>query len=309
MSGRLDTWAVDGPVEERLIPPTPERFLPYVAALSSARIPHRVEVDAAGQAYIVVVTGWTAERARAELVDYERANRDWPRGSGIGPALAALRPADVLSGLVVAAAMLNVYLHSGPVAAAHRLFEIGALDAERLRAGEWWRAVTSLWLHADAMHVFGNAVAVVVFGSALSQVLGLGPAWVLVLLSGVLGNLTEAALAAYGRHAIGASTATFGALGALGVVQSARSWRRWRDLRMVFSRTWLPLGAAATLLGWLGTGPQTDVVGHAMGFAWGALLALPCLALLERRLPWYVHALCGLGASSLVAWSWRLAGA
>ena len=41
--------------------------------------------------------------------------------------------------------------------------QIGALDAERVRAGEWWRAVTSLWLHADAMHVFGNAVAAVVF--------------------------------------------------------------------------------------------------------------------------------------------------
>ena len=93
------------------------------------------------------------------------------------------------------------------------------------------------------------------------------------------------------------------------MLQTARAWQRWGDVRLVFSRTWIPIGAAAALLGWLGTGPESDMVGHALGFAWGALLALPCLKLLSRPLPWYAHALCGLLASGLVAWSWRLAGA
>jgi hypothetical protein len=138
-----------------------------------------------------------------------------------------------------------------------------------------------------------------------------------ILLSGVLGNLSEALAAGPGRHAIGASTATFGALGALGVLQTVRAWGRCGDFRLVFSRTWLPMAAAAALLGWLGAGGSaddggparglTDVVGHALGFAWGMVLGLLCLPLLRRALPWPVQALCGLLAAGLVAWSWLLA--
>lgn len=308
MSGCLDHWIVEEGVEERLIPSSPGRFLPYLAALSSARVPHRVEQDDDGGRYIVVPEAW-AERARAELVAYEQANRDWPRQHRLEAVLRTVGMAEIICALGVAAALINVYLRTGPVEDSHPLFALGSLDAERIRSGEWWRAVTSLWLHADGGHVLGNAAAAAVFGTALAQLVGLGPAWVLILLSGVLGNLSEAALALYGRHAIGASTATFGALGALGVLQSARAWQRWGDVRVVFSRTWIPIGAAAALLAWLGTGPQSDIVGHALGFAWGALLALPCLKLLGRPLPWYVHALCGLLASGFVAWSWHLAGA
>jgi membrane associated rhomboid family serine protease len=216
----------------------------------------------------------------------------------------------------VAAALVNVYLRTGPVADGSRLFELGSLDAAKVRQGEWWRAVTSLWLHADGGHVTGNAVAGFVFGTALTQLVGVGPAWALVLLSGVLGNFSEAWLAGSGRTAIGASTATFGALGALGLLQTVRAWQRWGAVRAVFSRTWVPLAAAGALLGWLGGGDAaegvartTDVVGHALGFCWGMILGVPCLALLSRPLPWYVHALCGLLASGLVAWSWHLAGA
>lgn len=303
-----DQWQVEGGAEERFLPPSPKRLLPYLAALSSARIPHRVEEGPGGQRWIVVPERW-AEEARAELAAYEEANRAWPRGRGVETVLGNLSLAEAACALGVAAAMVNFYLRTGPAADGDPLFEAGALDAARVCAGEWWRAVTALWLHADAVHLLGNAAAALVFGTALTQLVGAGPAWALVLLSGTLGNLSEAWLAGGGRSAIGASTATFGALGALGVLQTVRAWRRWGAMRAVLSRTWVPLGAAAALLGWLGGGPGSDVVGHALGFGWGMALALPCLGLLSRPLPWYGHALCGLLCSGLVAWAWRLAGA
>ncbi len=315
MSGFADQWTIEGGVEERFIPSTTKRLLPYLAALSSARIPHRVEDGADGRRYIVVPEAW-AERAGAELLAYERANRGWPRVPGES-ALASLGVGELVCAAGVAAALLHFHLWTGPLTAAGRLFEMGELDSARVCDGEWWRAVTSLWLHADLGHVLGNAAAVFAFGAALTQLLGVGPAWALVLLSGVLGNLTEALAAGPGRHAIGASTATFGALGALGVLQTVRAWRRCGDLGVVFSRTWLPLGAAAALLGWLGAGgsgeeigqarANVDVLGHAFGFAWGMALGWLCLMLLRRPLPWYAHTLCGLLAAGLVAWSWRLA--
>jgi rhomboid protease GluP len=316
MGGFADQWIVDGGVEERFIPPSGKRLLPYLAALSSARIPHRVEDGPDGRRYIVVGEAW-AERARTELLAYERVNRGWPRQRGGESVLAALSVGELTCAMGVAAALVQFYLRTGPVADGHRLFEVGGLDAARVCAGEWWRAVTSLWLHADLGHVLGNAAVVFAFGLALTQLLGSGLAWAAVLLSGALGNLSEALAAGPGRHAIGASTATFGALGILAVLQTVQAWRRSADLRLVFSRTWLPVGAAAALLAWLGAGGSVDdagathgnvdVVGHAFGFGWGMALGLLCLPLLRRPLPWYLQALCGLLAAGLVAWCWRLA--
>ena len=40
--------------------------------------------------------------------------------------------------------------------------------------GAWWRAVTALTLHADVWHVVGNAVASLVFVSAIGRWLGSG---------------------------------------------------------------------------------------------------------------------------------------
>jgi membrane associated rhomboid family serine protease len=316
MSGFADQWSIAGGVEERFIPSSPRRLLPYLAALSSARIPHRVEDAPDGSRYIVVAEAW-AEPARLELLGYEGANRGWPRARDGAAALASLGIGELASALGVAVALLHFHLRTGAVADADRLREVGALDSARVCAGEWWRAVTALWLHADLAHVLGNAAVVFAFGVALTQLLGAGPAWAVILLSGVLGNLTEALAAGPGRHAIGASTATFGALGALGVLQTARAWRQGAELRVVFSRTWLPLGAAAALLGWLGAGGgsdelgpsrgNVDVLGHAFGFGWGMVLGLLCMTLLRRPLPWYIQGLCGVLAAALVACSWQLA--
>ena len=306
MTGFADQWQVEGGVEERLVPSSPQALLPSLAALSSASIPHRVEVWVDGQTHILVPQGWAA-RARAELLAYEEANRGWPRQHGDELPLGTLGVGELACATGVAAALLNFHLRSGPVAQADRLFAVGALDVAQVQAGAWWRAVTALWLHADLGHVLGNAAAAAAFGAGLTQLIGVGPAWLLVLLSGVLGNLSEALASEPGRSAIGASTATFGALGALGVLQTVRAWRRCGDLRLIFSRTWVPLAAAGALLGWLGTDVRADVIGHGLGFAWGMILAGFCLPLLRRDLPWYVHALCGLAASGLVAWAWRLA--
>lgn len=318
MSHFADQWSIEGGVEERFIPSSPKRLLPYLAALSSARIPHRVEDDVEGGRHIVVPEAW-AERAGAELVAYERANRGWPRVRGGESALASLSLGELACALGVAAALVQFYLRTGPVADTGRLFELGTLDSTRVCEGEWWRAITALWLHADMGHVLGNAAVAFAFGVALTQLVGAGPAWAMILLTGGLGNLSEALAAGPGRHAIGASTATFGALGALGVLQTVRAWRRCGDVRVLFSQTWLPLGAAAALLGWLGAGGgadelgpargNVDVVGHALGFGWGMVLGLLSLPLLRRSLPWYAQALCGLLAAGLVAWCWHLAGA
>jgi membrane associated rhomboid family serine protease len=140
--------------------------------------------------------------------------------------------------------------------------------ADRIVSGEWWRAVTALTLHADLAHVLGNAVALIIFVSALGRWLGRGVALALVLAAGTVGNLLTAYL--YGGHhdSVGASTAAFGALGILGGLQLMRRYRFTARL----DRRRRALTAVAACLGlfaMIGVGERTDVVAHLAGLAAG----------------------------------------
>lgn len=150
-------------------------------------------------------------------------------------------------------------------------------------------------MHADVVHVAGNALATAVLLPPIVQQLGAGVALLLVLLTGAAGNVL-AALAHDPRHvAVGASTATFGALGVL-VAQRLVSRERARR-----GKRWMAPVAGVVLLAMLGAAPGSDLTAHAFGFVAG--LALGALASLTVRRPrppaqWVVGALAGLALSA-----------
>ena len=146
----------------------------------------------------------------------------------------------------------------------------GRLDAGRVIAGEWWRAVTALTLHADLGHLASNIAFGSFFGLYVGRYLGSGLGWSAIFAGGILGNVVNAWIQPPSHLAIGASTAVFAALGLLG----AYTWRRgflkntpWRD-RIA------PVTAAVFLLAFTGSGSGTgdgnvDVMAHLTGFAAG----------------------------------------
>jgi membrane associated rhomboid family serine protease len=71
---------------------------------------------------------------------------------------------------------------TGPPAAGPRWFEQGAASARHIVSGEPRRAATALTLHADAVHVAGNAIATALLLPAIVQRLGVGCGLWLVLL-------------------------------------------------------------------------------------------------------------------------------
>jgi len=197
-------------------------------------------------------------------------------------------------------------------------FDVGALDAARVQAGQWWRAWTALTLHVDAAHLATNLGAGVWFGYLAGRQLGSGVAWLLVLLAAGLANFLEGSLGPPSHRAVGASTAVFAALGLL----AAHTWRSRFSLRQRWVRRWGPLIAGVILLGWLGSGGgdasdpfaptpverSIDVVGHVGGFVMGALLgvvaALPATKQWIARVPQW---LAGGAALAIVAITWMLA--
>jgi membrane associated rhomboid family serine protease len=95
-----------------------------------------------------------------------------------------------------------------------RMFVDGAQQADLIRAGEWWRAATSIFLHVSLAHVGFNMWALYLFGPALERRFGSVPFSLLYLTAG-LGGSALYHLVGRGNPAVGASGAIFGLMGAL----------------------------------------------------------------------------------------------
>ena len=232
--------------------------------------------------YRLLVESTAVERLRAELARYDQESVDWP------PPVAAETPGGARLELVTpfawALAVLGVFRGQWrhPEWA-----DAGALEpAAIFGRGEWWRALTALFLHADESHLVTNLFAgVFVFATVLS-LFGRARGWLLLALGGVAGNLAVAALRYPGPYrSLGASTAIFAALGLLtgrAVRRVARSGRphRWRSFLG-------PAGSGLAVLALYGAGvPPIDALAHATGFVAGAVLgfaAVRPMAVGDRR--------------------------
>ena len=93
-----------------------------------------------------------------------------------------------------------------------------ALDGPDVANGDWWRLVTSGFLHANVLHIGLNMFILWLVGSPLEEMLGRGRYLLLYfvsLLAGSAGALLQAPLV----HTVGASGAIFGLFGALLVLE------------------------------------------------------------------------------------------
>ena len=214
-------------------------------------------------------------RAAAEIGRYLRENHERPAAAVHFP-----RYRHAAWGVAAYAAVLVAVT----VAALYRLFDRnwvnrGVLEIALLRDGEWWRALTALTLHADLGHLLANLAFGILFAYPASQFVGVGVAWLAIVLGAGAANVVDMALHPPEHSILGASTAVFTALG----LTSAFTWRR----RATGSLTWMqrlaPLVAGIALLAFTGTGGErTDVLAHLLGFVAGVGLGF---GLAHVRLP------------------------
>lgn len=149
--------------------------------------------------------------------------------------------------------------------------------------GEWYRAFTSLFLHADLKHLMGNLVFGTLFGIFTAASFGPLRGWLLVLLSGLAGNLLSSGIR-YPEEAysLGASTAVFGALGLLMGAGLRDVWRE-RSIRPGM-RAVAPLLAGAMIFSLNGIGgPETNTLSHFTGMMAGLFIGLPVALTLGKR--------------------------
>lgn len=258
------------------------------------------ETDHDGTVFRLRVASHDAAAALAELDAYGRENENWqPR-----PALPRIDFQTSWPGFVGYALLMIVVAF-----AAHERFfgvswvGLGRVDAALVRSGEWWRTITALTLHADIAHLAGNLVFGIAFGHFAGQYFGAGVAWLVILLSGAIGNGLNSMLQSPLHRSIGASTAVFGALG----LTAAYAWGRKFYPQDRWAYRLGPIVGGIALLAYTGTGGErTDVGAHITGFGSGLLMGAALSALPVARTKSAQWA-AGATALSIVAVAWALA--
>ena len=145
--------------------------------------------------------------------------------------------------------------------------------------GEYFRAITALFLHADIGHLAGNLVGLFVFGTGVFSLTGYGRGSLMLLLSGFLGNVTNAYFKKGVYLSIGASTCVLGAAGILTALQIAKK----RKASMSKIQTLAPFAAGMALLALLSGGEDTDISAHLFGFLWGFLIGMIYSATMTKK--------------------------
>ncbi|QOS78144.1 rhomboid family intramembrane serine protease [Paenibacillus sp. JNUCC31] len=119
--------------------------------------------------------------------------------------------------LIANVVMFIVLSFNGGSTNSMTLLKFGALTNHELFAGEWWRYITSMFLHAGFSHLLFNSFALIVFAPPMERLLGTVRYGVLYLGGGVLGNI----LAVAWYNSGGVPTISVGASGAIYAIYGA----------------------------------------------------------------------------------------
>ncbi|HVS17216.1 MAG TPA: rhomboid family intramembrane serine protease [Planctomycetota bacterium] len=273
--------------------------------LAAAGIPCAVQRQ--GALATLFVPAEAAERASAELADFARENRGWPRPEELPEVLS-----EGSLGVVVWVLALLVADRMAVLGAfGHDWYAAGRSLARAVQGGELWRAATALTLHADLFHLLGNVAFGALFVGLASQVLGTGLALAATFCAGFLGNLINAWVQDPAHGSIGASTAVFGALGVL-IGHRARH----RRANQRGGLRWIPIAAGVSLGLWLGVGEsgptpeqgsRIDILAHVFGFLAGIGLGVLRAGLTGWQPGRAQQLALGLGTAGLLVGAWALA--
>lgn len=178
--------------------------------------------------------------------------------------------------------LVGVRLFGYPVSDVIRAF--GAKNnAAIAQDGEYWRFLTSMFLHGNLLHMAFNAYALYLFGPEAERIFGTGRFLALYFIAGLAGGVASYAFSA--SNSVGASGAIFGLIGGL-----AAFYYVARNVLGQVARQ--QLGSLITVIMinlFLGLNSQTiDNMAHMGGLAGGAVLGFllaPRFELDERLFP------------------------
>ncbi len=123
-------------------------------------------------------------------------------------------------------------MRSGGSTNLQTLYTLGALVAENVKQGEWWRLINANFLHFGWFHLISNMLALFFIGSIVELSIGVERYLIVYFISGTGSMLTFALLADYtGQaqvHLMGASAAIMGTIGTM-LATSLAEWLKYKN--------------------------------------------------------------------------------
>ncbi len=198
----------------------------------------------------------------------------------------------VLIGLNVAVFVLQLLTGIDSSAGSFGMWPVGIA-----LGGEWYRLLTSAFLHGSFLHIAFNMYVLYSLGPTLERVLGHGRYLALYLLSALGGSVASYAFSDVRTLSVGASGAIFGLMGALVIAG--------RRLRYDITQVLVLIGINVAI-GFLA--PGVDWRAHLGGLVTGAVVAAVMVHAPPRtRTAWQVAGVVGVIVVLAAIASWRTA--
>jgi rhomboid protease GluP len=173
--------------------------------------------------------------------------------------------------------VVNILVFFACILTGEFLYDQGARVYEQIvQNGQWYRIITSMFLHADSSHLFSNMLWLVILGDIVERMSGRWKYLILYLGAGICGDLLSMYLE-YSHHSFASSV---GASGAVFGIEGALLWILISNHGRVQSITVPKILFSVALSLYYGyAGTNIDNAAHLGGFIGGFLLAI----LLYRR--------------------------
>ncbi len=173
--------------------------------------------------------------------------------------------------LIIIAILIGfgIEVYTGALRDPRILTYLGAIWAPLiLGEGQYWRLLSAMFLHGDALHLLMNLIALFQLGSLYELMFGTKRFTIIYFVTGIIASLTSMFIS--GGPSVGASGAVFGIMGAF--IFSIRRSPRWRHERAA-------KGIVSQLIFWVVANiaialkvPQIDLAAHMGGLVAGLIL-------------------------------------
>jgi len=208
-----------------------------------------------------------------------------------------------LVGLNIAVYVITAAQGAGINSPGGTLFAKWVLFGPAVANGDWWRLITSTFLHASLLHIAFNMYFLWFVGSPVEMALGRGRFLLVYIVSGLAGS-AGALVYTPTSPTVGASGAIFGILGAALVLERQRNF--------VLGGSALALVLINLVLSFAISG--ISIGGHIGGLVGGALCTLVLShfgrghAAYSRVGLWGIAGVLGVGLLSIAVAYWRVRG-
>ena len=135
----------------------------------------------------------------------------------------------VYAGVAYAGQSYGIPWNRGFVLQPGAVLQRGALIPALVAGGEWWRLLSSMFLHSGFIHLAMNMISLYFLGSFVEEAFGRGRYLALYLLGGIAGGLAYLYFGALDVPAVGASGAIFALLGGILGYSLRRGTFSWQN--------------------------------------------------------------------------------